>query len=69
MAPPVGSSKPAIMRSTVVLPLPLGPSSEKNSPSPMVEVDAVDRHDLVVAGAEVLAQADQLDGRRGRVSS
>ena len=31
--PPVGSSKPAIMRSTVVLPQPLGPSREKNSPA------------------------------------
>ena len=30
--PPVGSSKPAIMRSVVVLPEPDGPSSEKNSP-------------------------------------
>ena len=34
-APAVGSSKPAIMRSIVVLPEPDGPSSEKNSPAPM----------------------------------
>ena len=33
--PDVGASKPAIMRSTVVLPDPDGPSIEKNSPSSM----------------------------------
>ena len=33
--PAVGSSKPAIIRSTVVLPEPDGPSMEKNSPSAM----------------------------------
>ncbi len=31
-SPDVGSSKPAIIRSVVVLPQPDGPSSEKNSP-------------------------------------
>ena len=31
--PDVGASKPAIIRSTVVLPDPDGPSIEKNSPS------------------------------------
>jgi len=36
MEPLVGLSKPAIMRSSVVLPQPDGPSSEKNSPSRMV---------------------------------
>src|SRR4051812_41563971 len=35
MRPEVGSSKPAIMRSVVVLPQPLGPSREKNSPAPI----------------------------------
>src|SRR5664279_2336772 len=35
MVPAVGSSKPAIIRSTVVLPDPDGPSMEKNSPSPI----------------------------------
>src|SRR4051794_32548420 len=35
-SPSVGSSNPAIMRIVVVLPQPDGPSSEKNSPSPMV---------------------------------
>lgn len=33
MVPAVGASKPAIIRSTVVLPEPDGPSIEKNSPS------------------------------------
>src|SRR3954467_6895458 len=33
--PDVGSSKPAIIRSVVVLPEPDGPSIEKNSPSPI----------------------------------
>ena len=33
--PAVGCSNPAIMRSTVVLPEPDGPSMEKNSPSAM----------------------------------
>ncbi len=31
--PPVGSSKPPIMRRVVVLPQPDGPRSEKNSPA------------------------------------
>jgi hypothetical protein len=31
--PAVGAMKPAIMRSVVVLPQPLGPSSTTNSPS------------------------------------
>src|SRR6266576_1679738 len=34
--PLVGSSKPPIIRSIVVLPHPDGPSNEKNSPSPMI---------------------------------
>jgi hypothetical protein len=33
MAPSVGSSKPASMRRSVVLPQPEGPSREKNSPA------------------------------------
>jgi hypothetical protein len=37
ISPEVGSSSPAIMRSVVVLPQPEGPSSMKNSPSPMVK--------------------------------
>ena len=56
--PASGISKPAIIRSTVVLPEPDGPSMEKNSPSPMVEVDVVDRSD----GAEPAREAAQRDG-------
>ena len=33
MSPSVGASNPAIIRSTVVLPPPLGPSNAINSPS------------------------------------
>ena len=33
--PPLGDSNPAIMRSSVVFPQPLGPRSEKNSPRRM----------------------------------
>ena len=43
ISPAVGRSKPAIIRSVVVLPQPDGPSSEKNSPAAIVEVDPVDR--------------------------
>ena len=35
MLPPSGRSNPAIMRSSVVLPQPEGPSSVKNSPASM----------------------------------
>ena len=38
MRPSSGVSKPAIIRSVVVLPQPLGPSSEKNSPSRIASV-------------------------------
>src|SRR5437868_5425872 len=38
MRPASGSSNPAIIRSVVVLPHPLGPSSEKNSPSAISSV-------------------------------
>ena len=38
ISPWVGISKPAIMRSSVVLPQPEGPSSEKNSPRRMSKV-------------------------------
>ena len=56
--PASGCSKPAIIRSVVVLPHPDGPSSEKNSPAADLEVDAVDRH-LV---AERLGQPGQRHG-------
>src|ERR1700677_79056 len=38
MLPSLGCSNPASMRKSVVLPQPLGPRSEKNSPRPMVSV-------------------------------
>src|SRR5216684_1720300 len=41
MRPPVGSSRPAIMRKVVVLPQPEGPSRQKNSPFPMVKVESL----------------------------
>ena len=40
-APDVGSSKPATMRSTVVLPQPDGPRKETNSPGVDVEVEVL----------------------------
>jgi hypothetical protein len=39
MAPEVGVSKPAIIRSVVVLPQPDGPSIEKNSPRDVIDLD------------------------------
>ncbi len=38
--PSVGSSNPAIMRSVVVFPQPLGPSMEKNSPCRIVRLQS-----------------------------
>ena len=55
--PPLGSSKPAIIRSVVVLPEPEGPSIVKNSPRCDLEVDARDRDHLAV----VLGEAGQAD--------
>ena len=52
----VGSSKPPIIRSSVVLPQPDGPSREKNSPR-RLERHAVHRPDL----AESLLQVEELD--------
>ena len=57
MLPPVGCSKPPIIRSVVVLPQPEGPRSEKNSPGSIDEVDVVDGDEV----AELLAQAGELD--------
>ena len=42
MSPSVGTSRPASMRSNVVLPQPDGPSSAKNSSGLDVEADIVD---------------------------
>ena len=57
MRPLVGRSKPAIMRSVVVLPQPDGPSIVKNSPRRHLQVDAVDGDDV----AEALGQLLELD--------
>ena len=59
MLPAVGSSKPATMRSTVVLPQPDGPRKETNSPAPDIEVEVLDHG----GGAEGLA--DMLDAEEG----
>src|SRR5678816_4033563 len=40
ICPEVGSSRPAIMRSVVVLPQPEGPSRQKNSPSRTVKAES-----------------------------
>ena len=54
IVPSVGSTKPASMRKVVVLPQPDGPSSERNSPSPDLEVDAVDRLEAAERTAELI---------------
>ena len=46
--PEVGVSKPAIMRSVVVLPQPDGPSKATNSPGSDSEIDAIDHPRLAV---------------------
>ena len=51
IAPSLGSSKPAIVRRTVVFPEPLGPSSVKQLPASTVNENVVDR----TQGAEDLA--------------
>ena len=73
MRPSVGVSNPASIRSVVVLPQPLGPSSEKNSRRPDVEADAVDRDDLAEALHDVVeGQRDAIAGAvldNGRIPS
>ena len=61
MRPESGCSKPAIMRSVVVLPQPDAPSSEKNSPAGNVEIDAAHHRDA----AEGLLQRLEPDGAPG----
>ena len=56
MRPDVGVSKPASMRSSVLLPQPDEPSSAKISPLADVEVDVVDSQEAV----EVLDDVDDL---------
>ena len=63
MVPDVGSSKPAIMRRVVVLPQPLGPRKDTNSPRATSQVEPLDRH----MGGELLAHRDQLQERHRRL--
>ena len=53
MLPPSGRSKPAIIRSSVVLPQPEGPSSVKNSPASIAEAHAVDGGEVAEAARHV----------------
>ena len=53
MLPSVGGSKPAMARRSVVLPLPLGPSTDTTSPSAIGEVETRDRRPAVVGDVEV----------------
>ncbi len=50
IAPAVGTSKPATMRSVVVLPQPDGPRNETNSPRSMREVEVL-HHDVLAEGS------------------
>ena len=61
--PALGVSRPAMQRSSVLLPQPLGPSTLTNSPGAIERVDLLDRHDALAA--ELLAQPAHFD-RRGR---
>ena len=57
IVPPVGCSRSAMTRSSVVLPQPDGPISETNSPRLDGEVDIGERLDRAVAGVEGERQA------------
>jgi hypothetical protein len=48
------SSNPAMVRRSVVLPQPEGPSSEKNSPAPDGQVDAAQRVVIAIIFMDVL---------------
>ena len=62
IVPASGSTKPAIARSSVVFPLPLGPSSAKSSPLLDAQVDIVERQRLAEAPGHSL---DLDDAHRG----
>ncbi len=59
ISPSLGCSKPATIRSVVVLPQPLGPSRVKNSPEAELEAEVVDGDEVT----EALAHAPKLDAR------
>ena len=63
MRPCVGISKPASMRSSVVLPQPEAPSSAKNSPRADVERDMIDRAEI----AEFFRHALDAEQRHVRI--
>ena len=65
--PESGSSKPAIMRSDVVLPQPDGPSSEKNSPAAMSSVTPSTATHAAVEGLGDVVEFDGGGGHRARV--
>ena len=56
----MGSSKPAIIRSVVVLPQPEGPSIEKNSPRSMAKSRLLDRDVAAEALDDVLERDDRV---------
>ena len=64
--PAVGCSNPAIILSSVVLPQPDGPSSEKNSPAGDGEVRLLDGDEIAELLADVL-QHDDVVGRTTQV--
>ncbi len=63
IVPEVGVSRPATIRSVVVLPQPDGPSSAKNDPRRYVEVEVVDRRER----GELLGHPAQPEARRTRL--
>ena len=64
MRPLVGCSKPAIIRSVVVLPQPDGPSIEKNSPLADGEVGLVYGDEAAEALGDVLEVDDRIPADR-----
>ena len=65
MRPEVGFSKPAIMRSVVVLPQPDGPSSVTNEPPPNAsDTSSTATHRLPLGRSELLREALQRHRRR-----
>ena len=73
IVPLESGSSPATARSSVLLPLPLGPRTATVSPCADLDVDAIDRHPLVVpttARSRSVQHVDQnADARRTRTRS
>ena len=69
-SPEVGASRSAISRSSVLLPQPLGPISETNSPGATVEVDVAQRDDVAAtAGEDPSTPATCTDGDPAALST